>query len=295
MNINLVHQHSALFFPPVQPPSVTRPFLPRDLFGALIETGEATTTAGSSFARYVRQKGVKIPCSRGTNVVAARVGQIVDIEKEKTVPSDDDLFHFGREPEASCTVTVRHVESGGCSFVTRYHKIVYSTLNTDFFNAGVRKPYPIDIEEGVCIGQANEYGYILFEVALILTSFDPSADWIPENTEPIDPIPYLYLAERKWFDSFSGESGPPFNRKYIDKVSIERRNGLNMFVVSYRVNRFKPISFLLYIPLFSQMDPADEQMMLLIQDAALSGKEVDIAKRDCCYFDEPIVFGVRLI
>lgn len=275
MGIELVHDHLAPFAPPLVMPLRVR--MPGGYFGinrysdteSYILTPDVAGMGSASEGRRIHytpircHTGLDFHADRKDPVFAARSGQVVHINQ---ISDSTNLRVF-----------VRHMDPGPPFFVTRY--------------LHVRDPQIAvggTVNQGECLALiGGKDGFHLhFEIRQIMNA-GGSADWENKNTEPMDPLPFLYRWDKIYHERFVDvipELGAGTRLQY---ASVLRQDGIWVFEVRYAGER--PI-----IPLVAP-DEGDRNLVALLRDAYMNNKRVRLAIRESPFFEgRKVIMGARV-
>lgn len=266
MGISLVHDHLALFAPPLTMP--LRPRIPGGLFGIdRHDDMEYFTTSRGSRASYLPMRchtGLDLAENEGRPVFAARGGQLVHINRINNDPDNLRMF-------------VRHMAPGPQFFVTRY--------------LHVKNPQIVvgaDINQGHCIAIIGGDGdHLHFEIRQIVNTASP-IDWDNDNTEPLDPLPFLYRWDKIYHERIAEVSPSLGDSAPLRAASVRREDGIWVFEVGQGDDW--PI-----IPLVAP-DEGERHLIVLLQEAYMNQKSVRLATREAPFFEgRRIITGARVI
>lgn len=266
MSISLVHDHLTLFAPPLEMPLRTR--IPGGLFG--IDRHRAirryNTPRGTqvSYSPIQCHTGLDLAAGQLRPVFAARSGQLVHINQISGDANNLRMF-------------VRHMDPGPPFFVTRY--------------LHVRDPQIVvgrNVDQGQCIALIGGGGdHLHFEIRQIVNTASPT-DWDNDNTEPLDPLPFLYRWDKIYHERIAGISPSLGDRVPLRAADVLRRDGIWIFTVGQRDDW--PI-----IPLVA-LDEGERRLIALLQDAYMNQKPVRLATRESPFFEgRRIITGARVI
>lgn len=270
MSINLVQNHQALFVPPVELPMRFR--RPRGLFGIDRERSEKSVTytnssgASTTFSYRPLQNhvGLDLYADQGRPVFAARRGEVVNVDGSGT----------------NRWIAIRHIEAGGKSFTTRYLHLQNPVVRIGN-----------DVKHGDCIGFVGHVpqvpDHLHFEILLILNE-TVANDWHRFNTEPVDPLPFLYPWEKIYFEQQQNDVPSTGPSASLQEVGVLRKQSIPMYHVKQNNQSY-------LIPLYF-LDPGDQYLVSLLQDAYLTGKSVRLASRKSPFFEDiDIITAARVV
>jgi hypothetical protein len=249
MSINLVQNHQALFVPPVELPMRFR--RPRGLFG--IDRKRPETTVDSfTYEPLQNHEGLDLYAEQGRPVFAARRGEVVQVAG----------------PENNQWIAIRHVQPGGQAFTTRYLHLQDPVVSIGD-----------DVAHGYCIGFVGDVtpAHLHFEILLIMNNAVAN-DWHRINTEPVDPLPFLYPWEKIYFEQLQGETPSTQPPAPLQEAGVLRKQSIPMYQVRQNNEWY-------LLPLY-YLDPGDQQLVSLLQDAYMSGKSVRLASRQSPFFED---------
>lgn len=263
MCINLVQNHQALFVPPVELPMRFR--RPRGLFGIdrVRSTKSVTTSSGIfSYDPLQNHVGLDLYADRGKPVFAARRGEVVQV-----AGSGSNRW-----------IAIRHIQAGGQSFTTRYLHLQDPVVSIGD-----------DVSHGDCIGFVGDISpaHLHFEILLIVNN-TVANDWYRINTEPIDPLPFLYPWEKVYFEQLQNQTPSTQSPAPLQEVGVLRKQSIPMYQVKQNDEWY-------LIPLY-YLDPGDQQLVSLLQEAYMTGKRVRLASRESPFFEDiRIITAARVV
>lgn len=125
--------------------------------------------------------------------------------------------------------------------------------------------------------------HLHFELRVVMNAA-VSNDWHRINTEPVDPLPFMYPWEKIFFEQIQGDTpetqGPevPLQEAGV----LRKRRGVPMYQVRWNGNLY-------HIPLY-YLDPGDRRLVALLQDAYMFRKPARLAFWESHFFE-----GFRII
>jgi len=266
MSLQLVHDHSTLFAPPVELPLKFRALA--GLFGVdrhnAARTYQASNGATSSYEPLRSHMGLDLLSTANRPVFAARAGEVVHINQIDG--SADNLRFF-----------VRHMAPGPAYYVTRYLHVRKAQVSVGQ-----------QVGEGEALGLVGGRGdHLHFEIRMILRP-GVSQDWANGNTEPLDPAPFLYRWDKIYHERIKG-SNPRFGAsRPLNAAAVLRRDGFWFFEVGY--GNTWPV-----VPLLAP-DEGDRQLVALLRDAHRHLRPVRLATRTSGMFgSKRLIVGARVM
>jgi hypothetical protein len=253
MSISLVLDHLPLFGPPLEMP--LRVQIPGGLFGMKREANERTYSHG----------GLDLAAPQDAPVFASRSGDVARI-REVVDEETDNL-----------RVVVRHMAPGPPFFVTYYLHV-----KDPMVSAGAH------VGTGQCIARVGPKEHLHFEIRQIVNTVSQS-DWNIENTEALDPLPFLCRWDKIYHEQTAGISPPRLgDRAPLRAVSVRRQDGIWVFEVGQSDDW--PI-----IPLVAP-DEGERRLIALLQDAYMNQKPVRLATRESPFYEgKRIITGARVV
>lgn len=225
------------------------------------------TTSGLtvSYQPHYAHTGLDLKEDEGQPVFAAASGTFV---KMNQIGGDSNNLRMW----------IRHMEPGVSAFVTRY-------LHVKNPQIGVGGK----VSQGDCIAEVGSVeghqDQLHFETRLIM---NPGRnDFENNNTEPVDPLPFLYRLENVYFEQIR-HIFPSFQTaEYIHYAGVVRKRGIWMYEVEQQNNWY-------YIPLCF-IDEGERQLVDLLQHAFFAKEKVRLASRQSpFFFDMNIVTKARV-
>jgi hypothetical protein len=256
MSTSLIPNQEAVFAPPLDMP--LRLLGRAGLFGMNRTRVEREYTSSSGpavpYTPHQMHTGLDLQAAEGDPVFAARGGQFVHMNEIRSNPDNRRMF-------------IRHMEPGAQSFITRYLHVKSPKISVGD-----------SVYQGQCIAEVGSLSnpHLHFEIRLIVNTASPN-DWDNDNTEPLDPLPFLYRWEKIYYEQIS-RIMPSLGRRRALLVfaGVMRKDGVWMYEVKHDDEWY-------YIPLYC-LDEGDKQLIKLLTDAYINRVAVRIATRESPFF-----------
>lgn len=266
MNNALIQNQQAIFSPPLEMPLRLRGRAGH--FGMNRTRTETTYTTSSGLVeRYTPHQmhtGLDLQADENDPVFAARGGVLVHINEISGDINDRRMF-------------IRHSDPGAPSFMTRYLHVKDPKISVGD-----------SVAQGQCIAEIGRPRdpHLHFEIRLIINP-SSSDDWHNRNTEPLDPIPFLYRWERIYFEQISGTRPGFGDRALLDFAGVVTKNGVYFFEVKHNDDWF-------YVPLHYAGEH-DLQIVRTLTDAFTNRSVVRLAAWESPFFGgRKVIRSVRL-
>jgi hypothetical protein len=172
---------------------------------------------------------------------------------------------------------VRHMAPGSKFFVTRYLHVKNPQISVGD-----------DINQGHCIALIGGSGdHLHFEIRQIVNTGGLN-DWANKNTEPLDPLPFLYKWDKIYHERIAEDFPSLGNSMPLRAAAVIRKHGIWVFEVGQ--DEDWPI-----IPLVAP-EEGDKRLIALLQDAYVNQIPVRLATRESPFFkNRNIIVGARVI
>lgn len=266
MSNTLIQNQQAIFAPPLEMPLKLRG---RAGHFGMDRTRSATTYTSSSgsverYNPHQMHTGLDLQANEGDPVFAARGGVLVHINLISGDTNDRRMF-------------IRHSDPGAPSFITRYLHVKDPKINVGD-----------SVDQGQCIAEIGRPRdpHLHFEIRLIVNP-SSSDDWHNRNTEPLDPIPFLYRWDRIYLEQISGIRPSFGDRALLDFAGVITKGGVSFFEVKHDNDWF-------YMPLH-HADEHDLQIVRTLRDAFSNRFAVRLAVWESPFFGNiKVIRHVRL-
>lgn len=261
MTYSLAPNQQAIFAPPLDMP--LRLLGMGGLFGMNRTRAQRqyNSSSGSveTYEPHQMHTGLDLTANEGDPVFAARGGEVVHINQISGNP--DNL-----------RIWVRHMEPGAASFITRYLHVKDPKINIGD-----------SVSQGQCIAEVGPLSnpQLHFEIRIIVNAASTN-DWSNENTEPLDPLPFLYRWEYIYYEQIGGIQPSFGTRALLGFSGVVRKSGISFFEIKHADDWY-------YIPICCS-DEYDRQLVELLTDAYINGVAVRIASRE-----SPLFGGIKII